>query len=804
MAIAQRGDFSPLNVEEMKYGNYIREDEIVGLIELINAVLSKKINILAYSVHEKLQVAVTDEWSYHFAVRAFNSQNATANVRIVVWSKLAMDWALYSIDPTSAALTSRVTGSSSTGSPGTGTFSWRTLVTGTDINTANSVARFQIKRTSGSGDFLGFVMFEEPNVGAPGATYYNKYPDTNTYRSLNSEALQGDRSFNVFALRALIEAAENALAHRTRGCAHVFPRDYAPIIGSIYFRGYGPFKFPVSEHCSKATVVMETFGGSAGELRGRWLSTNQKQSFDSTLFLDSDDLIVTQPFADPKDNEPYVSENIDVTPGELNDLFFFFISDYIDLEEGARVYWRWRWRSEGLGDLYGGSSSTIRDAYATDILISPYYTLPGYHIELIFKNAVDETLADDPKLTSDPLTLYGYGAGSDVAGGTRFDYSLMRYNTEDKVCMALSPCPDFLERFMGLSESAQSLAGDEEAIIYVELHTHETRYIASVWINEEMDLGDYGLGSSSIIPKGLSSATLFRNVATMLNTFAGTHNPVMGIGIPTMQGSLHRTYGYAVDSGGQVDYIERQGNWQIFYTFGEVYETPVDGSSNDDRLYQRVGAYPFLLPGAAANHETYLGPLKSLRVTIDYQACITKDRGRDKSFNVALIFKIFLSDSQATVPSLGGAADQYQTLIHVVDLTNKVFRIEDIKNNTNWAGFVAGDEAGRTRYSPNHIQATQLVAWPSEVLEDSWPWDREVIEFPLDTFITDEMPPEYWFVHVCVSYYTWREEGEGPRNGTASNHWNDLGDHINLGGCIVIPSVCVEGNPYVFPDPEDA
>jgi hypothetical protein len=336
----------------------------------------------------------------------------------------------------------------------------------------------------------------------------------------------------------------------------------------------------------------------------------------------------------------------------------------------------------------------------------------------------------------------------------------------------------------------------------VTLHTHSILQVLSVWINEEFDTGAAGFSADSVIPRGMPSATQIGALGTMLNTFGAQHMPVMGMGVPTAQGSLHRTYGYAAADAmtTQVDYLSRTANWQIFYTFGEKYEEPIDGTTlEEDRLWQRVGIYPFLLPGGKAVHEI-LGLPQSLKVTIDYQACITKDRGRDVRFHVALVFLLFLSESPSE-DMRNSAGAHFQRLVHVVDLTDKVFKMEDINGHTRWAGMAVGDEAGRNSISPNWIQGTQTVAWPSEVLEDGWPWHREIIDFPLDDFIENEMPPEHWLLHVCVSYYTWQTEGQGTRppfNIFTLANVEQVEENVNASGCIIIPCVSVKGTPYQY------
>lgn len=791
MAVENKTTFGPVDIEEVAPGRYIRDSELQEIVKLANLVLQNKVNILAYSMSDVVQDGYTDTWSYHWAVRTNRISDRTNPVRIVVLTNGNMDWDLLNINYSNDKLAVSCSGSSTAATPGEATFYWRNQ----SMHPSEYWVRFQLHRKSGFKGFYGFIMYEDMLAGNPSATLTNA-PHDLTY--LDSEIFNEQRSLNVLALRALINNIEGALSGRSRGCAHVYPRDYAPTIGSVYFRGFGPFRLPINDHCSRATVVMETFGGSIAHLRGKWLSTNQKRSFDASIFYNSADIqVITPELSNPRFTGPWYFDDINVTPGEDNDFFFFFVSDYEDSVTDPVNRFKWSWEPLGQGSVYEGST-VVRESYFDGF--APF-TRFGYHVELSFNNEVDGDTpeSDSAKLTSDPLSIIGYGAGTEV-GGVPFDFSLMRRAMTGRVAIGLSPYPKFLDDYISSISNSET-----DALVKISLHQHGFVQVLSVWINEEMDPGAAGFGASAIIPRGMPSASHIRGIATMLNTFATNHMPVFGMGVPTMQGSTHLTYGYMATSYPVSPIvpstINRVGNWQIYYAFGERFEEPIDSSTlEEDRLWQRVGLYPFLLNGGRAVHDVR-GSIKSLKITVDYQACISQARGdSENDFNVSLVFLIFLSqDPKATMRNSAGS--HFQRLVHVVDLTGKVFRVDDIDSHTRWAGFAVGGEAGRTAHSANLIQGTQLVAWPSEVLEDGWPWDREIIDFPLGTFAADEMPPEHWYLHVCVSYYSWVKEGPGARQAFSILTPTDVElvlEHTNAAGCVIIPCVSVAATPYEY------
>ena len=751
MAITVGNNFTAVDIDEVWPARYVRRFELLLLLHLAHLVLTQRLNVLAYSKNSgtatggAFQEWIEDDWMYHWCCRIRSVEH---DLRVVIFSTLSpgSNVRLFKIDYLGNE-TDIGGGTAIRGTPLVITFS----LSASDLDPTDGWIRFQIRGTVGASKtdpLEGFVMFERPTdiTTADYQTFsLNDSPD-GALIPLDSDAFESDVSYNRIAIKRFLDTIETTIKDRTRGCAVAYARDRCPVLGSMFWRGFGPIKFPIASYCTRARMILETYGDGerSAPMAYNAFSANVKQEFQDEMFINDTPQTKTT-LTDVTATDPVIVRDIKVSGGSVNNFFIFFRSQRDGEITLSDAFLEFEWKSLGGAKIHGAD----RVEYWTEG--AGYYPNPphGRHVEISWRDDNNYGKGtEETGYTSYDIDNAGLSFGPN--GGIIFDHCLTRFaKLNESVSISLSPAPDFL--FSDLIDGGPDGSDDSEKI-RVRLFEHSYQLVASVWINEEMD-ENFNLGQHGVRAGTLTSAMRIRAAATFLNNMA-----IQGPIVPIMTTCMGYDT-FDIDS----NFVAIDGQWRWVPMHQQEYQYPNTTYLGNKVAWTTVsaGILPIPLSRSSSRKKSTM-----LNVEVDWLSIIRSDRDDILQQGVTLRFRFSLLKRTSTTYER-----IFEIISEVENVRDKIIPQNDVSTHTEWAALtpttpagVAGRYVELDRNERNFgltAGTTSAYAWPTEVMEDAYPFRTHKFQVDVSEWTEDGAEPEEVFINIDVDFHSWETEGEG-------------------------------------------
>lgn len=834
-------NINPIDVGEMKAGEYVLSEDLNRMIESTHALLYNKSNIVAYSYcHTSpvqgsvvgLENNPADENPRDvFYVFTIRRPIPGKHLTMHIWGQYA-DLYLEMQDAITSAWTE--VGDATLGALGR-TFITYASTTDSDVDGSDNLhrIRFRLVATGNQegqlGIVYGFVMTESnldtDDTSAVGGTTTKSVgyiPGLDLFTNIDTTAAADNSPFDVLKFRLLMRNIDILARTQSRGCAVVFPRHFRYALSSAFWRADGPFQWKASPWCSKVTVIVD--GDSVGDIGWNGAVTGVG-AFSSALKEDVRDTaslqaLIFQGNKLTSNSNSFVNcvaeiTDVKVRAGENNEIFLAYRGQFYDATatfDDQRLC-AWEEFNEGTMTLRYKTSSEDPD---------PDYVLLYAHpvgIHFVFR-AYDSTSVtgyvpdpgspthstpgsggDGGDVESVPVSQYSPLPGEEEFPDTYSVWDLANFRSTDgdrNISISVSPSPPF------------TVPTDQNARYHAQMCKHGFAYLNSVWINEQYDgLGDlYQFADHRRPPQAALNFVHLKLLNNMLD------HPWQVNGLRHVCASHGRML-----SGSMQDRL-KASNGRQYFMLRNLQEKLKDITNP---IYQTIAQFPVTIP---LDNTQPVGDAPrriydKVRFRVHYRIFKMND-GNDGSevpeseegpkdiddnnaAKVRLFVRAMFADSPGgPLPGSGSSlinpSSTYSTDPLEINITNKPQSRLTVQTFTEWDAMVSASKGGYTKTGGGdgaHFMSTNQHGWPSEIIGEKYPWDIFEFEADLNPLIYGELDggsidgprPEFDFptwAHLQAFFYSYKESGTGVRTAVMNG-----GDKYHM----VISSIsCVPSN----------
>lgn len=714
MAIT-RGDFDLVRNGNIKSGRGIvsGNEGIHALVHTINRIADDQVRALAASGHEKPIEVRGDPLTqilYQFTVRV---PSTTRGLTISVYADVdepgtGTKWQLVEIAPGSTpSSTSEIASQSITSSTtGMDIFQFGVDESSMTFDANNETyrdVRLQLRIRSVGGDMpedkptvdvFGFCITQDK-----GDDIVDWDGDLDQLSILDDEAILEDGPLDDILIDRLLKSIRAAMSHLGHGFCQVYPYGRGPYLNSTFWRGLGPFTFPVTRAHGEVLIIPDT---SPGE----WGTTGPSSSPSLGMFLtafsqaehgDAEDgtysflrdrgikISTTDNDANglPAGDELTYSPVIrcPVRAGQDNRIFLAYRGTFdeddsydsgVDLEDRID-FTRWVVYEEGIVEIDVNATASESE----DDLYDPAGALyPGFHLHSRGFNVTEKA-----------VDVIGTAPNDEVPERSeRFDIALRnRKDNGQRIRVALTPIP-------------LDIKDEEWEGTHWTLGIHGWRRLNSVWLNAEY-LPNLGIGTEWA--GRLPSASPLRRGVEALNEII--QQPSLLYGVGCANGFMQDPF---VDS-------LRESSWIKIAGAGATEP----GSSP---TWTTVAAMPVPAVWGASDE------INGFEITIDYRSIyITSEKDKYIPNDWYFAFRAFLTDDMNAPYS--NIVDT-ETVQEVTSDQAWLHRREIVKEATpTLAEILAfGSSASEATADDGHFASSAIGAsWADEILQNADPWLHE-------------------------------------------------------------------------------
>lgn len=775
-------DLNPMGRGEIKAGEMVIEPDLVEMVKKTHTLFYTKTNILAYSYQhnhttgtDKDLYAITvpdgeSIFAYKFTVRRFIPQQ---ELELHIWCE-KVDIDVEYQDSDSAWNSAALTASS-------GSAVERLVIPITDGiwsdddgggNDPNDTRRLRLRVSATataegqSGRVYGMALIEKPLSPTfttetdedAGEIFINSIDGMEGFIHQDASSVGDNASFNVMSLRMLLRNIETIAERKRRGCAVVFPYPLRYALSSAFWRGDGPFQWKAAPWCGTATMIAdcEQFSSSepnsSGDLRlligafsdavkhdvrtgsalrdviyhdaqAQWI----KDSTGTNVVIRNDDSL----------NNCTKMMTVKVRAGEWNNLFLAYRGQHDNVPTAS---WTNGHMTAKFTDWNEGCFDTrFRETSEDSPFTSAQWFINGMGVHFLMRATQKQSGGGDsapvyvPKPEEPGVPDYSSipGEEEDQDKYSIFDVACFRgagetyvdendeVQTSNQMHLTASPSPPFSDPELGNIETF-TINGVK----------HGWGRLNSLWINDECNGADlYRFAVANRPP----SQSLVYNYLQILNNMldhSWTVNGIRGV-----NDGRHETYFSptpAAKGGNGCNYF-------IMRSLQEYYGKPTNPT------YALAAQFPITVQLDPASEtgvpkRTYT----KVRFRVHYRVfaqSLDNDGtgfGRDPGESVdedseevrlKLLARAFMSDSPAVnqMSRIALTLDKAE-----IDIKDKISSKSDVQSFTAWDAYVSS-----TKSSANNgtirFQTLNQVAWPSEIIGESYPWDIFEVEATLPT-----------------------------------------------------------------------